>query len=118
MLLKFFLLGSFLFLTTEGTTDCTGYSVDKCTLEDHSIIETLKDVGEDDCQFYCNVIYAPDCNFYIMDKKQVICQLMKSEMSGYVSSCTKYAGPPEPTVAKCLSSNDDCKVGSFVAIFI
>jgi hypothetical protein len=111
MLLPFFLFGSFLFLTTEGTTDCTGYSVDKCTLEDNSIIETLKDVGEDDCQFYCAVIYALDCKFYIMDKQQVSCQLMKSEMSNYVSSCKKYAGPPEPTVAKCLSSNDECKVG-------
>ena len=110
MLLKFFLLCSFLFLATEGTTDCTGYSVDKCTLEDNSLIETLKDVSEEKCQYHCAVTYAPDCKFYIMDNKQVICQLLKSEMSNYVSSCKKYAGPPEPTVAKCFASNDDCKV--------
>ena len=63
-----FLLSSFFFLTTEGANDCAGFSIDKCTLESNSIIETLKDVGEDDCQFYCNVIYSPECKYYIYDK--------------------------------------------------
>ena len=113
MLLLFSIVCSFVFLNTEGASDCAGFAIDKCSLEDHSIIETLKDVDEDDCQFYCNVIYSPDCKFYIYDKKQVVCQLLSSEMSGYVSSCTKYAGPPEPSVSKCLSSTDQCKVGLF-----
>ena len=110
MFLPLFFLASFFILSTTAETDCAGYSIDKCALPDDSIIETLKDVGEDDCQFYCNVIYSPDCTFYIYDKQQVLCQLLNSPMNGYVSSCSKYAGPPTPSVAKCLSSTDACKV--------
>ena len=113
MFLPFFFLASFFILNTKAETDCAGYSIDKCALPDNSIIETLKDVGEDDCQFYCNVIYSPDCTFYIYDKQQVLCQLLNSPMNGYVSSCSKYAGPPTPSVAKCLSSTDACKVFRF-----
>ena len=110
MIVPIFFLASSLMLIARAETDCAGYSLDKCTLEDNSIIETLKDVKEEDCQFYCNVIYSPECTFYIYDEQQVLCQLLNSQMSGYVSSCSKYAGPPNPSVAKCLSSTDPCKV--------
>ena len=110
MFLTIFLLGSLLFLNAHGASDCAGYSVDKCSLEDNAVIETVKDISADDCQFFCNVIYSPECQFYIYDQKQVVCQLLRSEMSGYVNSCRKFAGPPEPSVAKCLSSSDECKV--------
>ena len=110
MLQQIFLIASLLILHTAAETDCAGYSIDKCTLEDNSIIETLKDVGEDDCQFYCNVIYGQNCTFYIYDKKQVVCEVFRSEMKDYIDSCKKYGGPPDPSVAQCLSSHNECKV--------
>ena len=109
MLVIILLISSALFSYSEGS-ECSDFSVDKCLIESGAVIETLKDIGEDDCQFYCNVIYAEDCIFYIYDRKQVICELLKEEMSHYVQSCSKYAGPPKPSVATCLTSTDDCKV--------
>ena len=105
-------IGSLLFSYSEGSV-CSDYSVDKCLIESGSLIETLKDIAEYDCQFYCNVIYAETCKFYIYDRKQVICELLKEDMGDYVKSCSKYAGPPEPSVAKCMTSTDECKVYLF-----
>ena len=97
-------------VSTEGANDCVGYSVDKCAVEDDALIETIKDIDEENCQFYCNVIYGQNCTFYIYDKKQVVCEVFRSEMKDYIDSCKKYGGPPDPSVAQCLSSHNECKV--------
>ena len=110
MWITLFFVYTILLVSTEGANDCVGYSVDKCAVEDGALIETIKDIDEEDCQFYCNVIYGQNCTFYIYDKKQVVCEVFRSEMKDYIDSCKKYGGPPDPSVAQCLSSHNECKV--------
>ena len=89
---------------------CQDITVDKCFYDDNGIIETLKDVDEASCQFYCNVIYGGQCTFFIYDHKQVICELFQEPFENYVNSCKKIGGPPSPSVDSCKDSNDPCKV--------
>ena len=110
MWITLFFVCTILLVSTKGSNDCVGYSVDKCAVEDGALIETIKDIDEENCQFYCNVIYGQNCTFYIYDKKQVVCEVFRSEMKDYIDSCKKYGGPPDPSVAQCLSSHNECKV--------
>ena len=89
---------------------CQDITIDKCFFDDDGLIETLKDVDEASCQFYCNVIYAGQCNFFIYDHKQVLCELLQEPFGNYVDSCRKIGGPPSPSVDSCQDSNDPCKV--------
>ena len=109
MMIIILFIGSLLFSYSKGS-ECSDYTLDKCVFESGSVIETLKDIPENECQFYCSTIYSPECKFYIYDRQQVICELLREEMDHYVQSCKKYAGPPKPTVSQCLSSTDECKV--------
>ena len=92
---------------------CQDITIDKCFYDDDGLIETLKDVDEASCQFYCNVIYAGQCTFFIYDHKQVICELLQEPFGNYADSCRKIGGPPSPSVDSCKDSNDPCKVCSF-----
>ena len=56
---------------------CQDYTIDKCFYDENGLIETLKDIDETSCQFYCDVIYKGLCNFFIYDHKQVVCELLQ-----------------------------------------
>jgi hypothetical protein len=94
---------------TEEQT-CQDFTIDKCFYDQNGLIETLKDVDEASCQFYCDVIYKGLCNFFIYDHKQVICELLQEPFGNYVDSCKKVGGPPSPLVQACQQSTDPCKV--------
>ena len=96
-------------------TDCNNYTVDKCKLDDHAILETIKDISIYDCQNYCHNIYTRNCTFFIFDNQQIVCQLVKEEIHQYVNSCRTIAGPVNPSIQECKELKDDCKVP--VALF-
>lgn len=111
--LKVILVVSFVVEITprqEGEQTCNDFTIDKCQYDDNGLLETLKDVTETDCQFYCDVIYKGLCNFFIYDHKQVICELLAEPFGNYVDTCRKVGGPPNPTVESCEKSTDPCKV--------
>ena len=89
---------------------CQDYTIDKCFYDENGLIETLKDIDETSCQFYCDVIYKGLCNFFIYDHKQVVCELLQEPFGNYVESCRKVGGPPSPLVDTCQQSTDPCKV--------
>ena len=91
-------------------SDCNGYTVDKCELGNDTVIETLKDTSQYDCQFFCNVVYAGACKFFIFDKQQVICQLIKEDLKTYTDTCRKFGGPANPSIQECEELEDNCKV--------
>ena len=90
--------------------DCNGYTVDKCELGNDTVIETLKDTSESDCQFFCNIVYAGACKFFVFDKQQVICQLISEDLQTYTDTCRKFGGPPNPSIQECDELDDNCKV--------
>ena len=96
--------------TASVSSDCNDFTFDKCTLKDDAVIETVKDVSQSDCQFYCNVIYNTTCKFFIHDKQQATCTLVKEEIQTYVNTCRKMGGPVIPSVHDCKESQDICKV--------
>ena len=89
---------------------CNDFTIDTCHIEDGAIIETVKDVTEADCQFFCHNIYFPNCTFFIFDKKQHLCEIINEPFENYVQSCKKYGGPKSPSISECYDSNDECKV--------
>ena len=90
--------------------DCNDFTIDKCQYDENGLLETIKDIDEAQCQFYCDVIYGGVCNFFIYDRKQVICELLQEPFGNYIHTCRKVAGPPTPLVSSCFDSDDQCKV--------
>ena len=116
--LEILLLGILSNLNASLDLDCNGYTVDKCELGNDTIIETLKDSTEYDCQFFCNIVYSGVCKFFIFDKQQVICQLINEELKTYTDTCRKFGGPPNPSIQECEELEDNCKVHSqLIVIF-
>ena len=113
--LLFLLLGvfisnlSFVKLHSDVTT-CQDFTIDTCHIDEGAILETVKDVSEADCQFFCHDIYFPNCTFFIFDKKQHLCEIISEPLENFVDSCKKYAGPKTPSISECYDSNDECKV--------
>ncbi len=44
--------------------DCSDFVLDKCTIELEGFIETVKDLTEENCQRYCNVVYPGRCQVW------------------------------------------------------
>ena len=63
---------------------CQDYTIDKCTYDQNGLIETLKDIDESSCQFFCDVVYKGLCNFFIYDHQQVMCELLQEPFGNYV----------------------------------
>ena len=97
-------------IKAEAPLGCQDFTVDKCEYDDGGLLETIKDISEDDCQFFCNSIYTGICTFFIFDRQQIICELLQQPFGNYINSCQKVAGPPEPLVSSCRESEDECKV--------
>ena len=95
---------------TSKISTCNDFTIDKCHIEPGGLLETVKDISIDNCQFYCNIIYKDLCTFFIYDRKEVLCQLIQEPFDNYVQSCSKYGGPKNPTISECYDSNDGCKV--------
>lgn len=116
-LLKILLLGILSNLNASLDSNCNGYTVDKCELGEDTVIETLKDSTEYDCQFFCNIVYSGVCKFFIFDKQQVVCQLINEELKTYTDTCRKFGGPPIPSIQECEALEDSCKVISPLITF-
>ena len=109
------LIFSILYLLED--TECTGYSIDECDLDENSVLNEAENMEEKDCQKYCEI--TSGCRFYLYDRNQQECKALKMSLNDYVSTCKVYAGPIKSSVAKCLpgislikqfSRPDACKV--------
>ena len=96
-------------VSTDVST-CHDFTIDKCHIDPDGLLETVKDISIENCQFYCNIIYKDLCTFFIYDRKQVLCELIQEPFENYVQSCSKYGGPKDPSISECYDSNDKCKV--------
>ena len=84
--------------------------MDKCQIDPGGLLETVKDISEVNCQFYCNVIYGGKCTFFIYDRREVLCELINEPFENYINSCGKFGGPSSPSISQCYDSDDKCKV--------
>ncbi len=88
--------------------DCKAFTVDTCTFEEEGLLETLKDVVEDEvCQQFCTIIYGSRCKFFIHDRKQNTCKIFDQNLDNFLQTCRKVGGPREPD---CKSVTDPCIV--------
>ena len=62
-------------------SDCQKFIVDQCVSgsSDNPQVEVLHKVTIDDCDYFCNTVYADKCKFYIQDLRQDICELWTVE---------------------------------------
>jgi hypothetical protein len=73
----------------------------------------VKDIEEEACQQYCDIIYQSRCLFFVYDRKQRTCNLLSEPIDDYANTCKKIAGPKAPSIADCKEVADDpCKVRS------
>ena len=96
--------------SSQFKSSCNDFTIDKCNIDPGGLLETVKDISERNCQFYCNVIYKDKCTFFIYDRKEVLCELIEEPYDNYVHTCDKYGGPVHPSISECYDSDDDCKV--------
>ena len=101
-----------------GDIDCTDYLVDQCShpSTDTPQVEVIHNVTMDNCQFFCNNIYAANCTFFIADMRQNICEIWTIEADEYEGECVKHEGPVGKAgdLAECQAKNDKttCDVSS------
>ena len=95
----------------SSVATCNDFTVDKCQISSGSLLETVKDISEDNCQYYCDVIYKNECIFFIYDRRQILCELIQESLDDYINSCRKFGGPASPSILECSKSDDKCKVG-------
>jgi hypothetical protein len=84
--------------------------LDKCTIELDGIIETIRDIEEEACQRYCDVIYSDRCQFFVYDRKQKMCNLLSTSFEDYYPTCEAVGGPKAPSIQEC--NDNPCKVKS------
>ena len=101
-----------------GQETCKDFIVDQCITSNNStdmVLEVLHKTGVEDCQMFCNLIYAGSCKFFIYDSKQDLCELWKVPMEDYQQTCTKVGGPVQPTIDNCKAQaqQDPCLVSLF-----
>ena len=90
--------------------NCNDFTIDKCRIDPGSLLETVKDISDVNCQFYCNVIYEGRCTFFIYDRREVLCELVNEPFENYINTCGKFGGPSNPSMSECSDSDDKCKV--------
>ena len=101
---------------TSTVPTCNDFTIDKCHIEPGGLLETVKDISIDNCQFYCNFIYKDLCTFFIYDRREVLCELVKEPFENYINTCGKFGGPSNPSTSECSDSDDKCKVMNNVKI--
>ena len=100
-------LGLLLTLSLIGADhDCRDYTFDSCQYDSGTIVDTIKDVNEDQCQLICSAIYPERCQMFIYNRPELVCTLLGQEVKSYVDTCTKIGGPTTPTVEDCTSEAD------------
>lgn len=92
----------------DGT--CRDFVESQCTIQEDNIFETVHTANIDECQFFCHVVYtAEQCKFFYFDKKENICNILKTDTA--FSECLVFAGPDKPSVEECSGGTDDpCEV--------
>ena len=101
------------FLARSVNADCRDLTLDACDYQQAGPFESSKGLDQDLCQKFCDQIYAGKCKFFIFDGQEQICQLFDYESGDYVSSCSIIAGTPQPDIASCNSTDDQCAVRLF-----
>ena len=57
-------VSNFLFVQSQSNiATCNDFTIDTCHFNDGAIIETVKDVSESNCQFFCHNIYSRDMKY-------------------------------------------------------
>jgi len=88
--------------------DCNDITFDTCGTEQTIPFETFTDQGEVICQQICREVYAGRCIFFIYDREDELCELYDIDEQIYVDSCKRITGTPQPSLAECKESNDQC----------
>lgn len=98
------------FLSNLSNFPCTLYTIDKCSLDENLILDTLNDVSNEDCQFACRETYKEECTFFIYNKTDGSCGLTTQSFKQYTDSCLEIGGPSEPIVSECIDEIDPCNI--------
>merc|ERR1712018_900850 len=88
---------------------CQDFTLDNCFFDEGGLIESFKDIDETTCQMFCDLIYTEECNFFLYERKHVVCGLFRKSPDDYLNSCKIFGGPSNPSVDSCKESSDPCK---------
>ena len=89
--------------------DCRDLTLDACDGGEPPF-NTIKDQGVENCQFICANVFTDVCTFFIYDRENELCEMYDYEKEIYVATCTRFGGPPTPSLAECQVSTDPCSV--------
>lgn len=89
---------------------CTAFTFNQYYVDEDTIITTIDGITNEDCQTFCNVVHEDVCYFFMYEKTNGTCTLIKEPLSTYLDTCDLVGGPKTPTIAECNESSDPCKV--------
>jgi len=81
--------------------------VDGCPDSELDVITPMSDIETwNECQDYCETIFASQCNSVIYDIREQNCKVLKDSFSDYLPNCTAF-GAGQDTPNNCLRDDND-----------
>ena len=91
--------------------NCTTYTYNRCYFDEDVLLDTLFDITDSDCQYFCDEIYREKSKYFVYDYCKGRCHIYGSQKEDdFGSYCSEHGGPPQPSIATCAGIEDPCKV--------
>ena len=95
-------------MTSDDTiASCQDFHSDFCHYDPETILNGFEfPDGSKKCQQKCREY--PNCELFHYNFRQKTCFLLNQTVDSYFKSCSKFAGPNEPSIYDCQKSRDNC----------
>ena len=94
---------------------CRSYSYNRCEFAVDTLKTTTLGVEEDTyCQNLCNILYGPECKYFVYDYPQKQCDIYGTLLDpSFGSYCEVHGGPSAPAITDCEDYDGQCSVSIY-----
>ena len=90
---------------------CRSYSYNRCDFAADTLKTTTLGVDDSFCQTLCDVLYGPECKYFVYDYPQKQCDIYGTQMDpSFGTYCQVHGGPSAPAITDCEDYDGQCSV--------
>ena len=98
---------------------CRSYSYNRCDFAADTLKTTTLGVDDSFCQTLCEVLYGPECKYFVYDYPQKQCDIYGTLLDpSFGSYCQVHGGPSAPAITDCEDYDGECKVSIYQQVLI
>ena len=97
---------------------CRSYSYNRCDFAADTLKTTTLGVDDSFCQTLCNVLYGPECKYFVYDYPQQQCGIYGTQQDRFGKYCQVHGGPSAPAITDCEDYDGQCRVSIFKQDFV